>query len=358
MKYEFCTLFDVNYLPRGLALYRSLERVCPDFHLRVFCMDDEAERLLRDLASELPRLTVIPLAELERHDRELLEVKPTRTQLEYCWTATPAVSLYCLETEPGLSEITYLDADLMFFSEPRPVFDEMGDASVLIVPHRYAPQWQSSEETSGTYNVQFMTFRRDSRGLEALHWWRDRCIEWCYYRLEDGKLGDQKYLDDWPERFEGVHVLEHPGGGLAPWNAERYRIEERDGRVLVDGRPLVFYHYHSLKLFKGITALRTLGLLADTYQLTRRPVPLVWRQNYSMSPPERGLVWEPYLQELGRALLDLRQRAGRFDAGFVRVDPRPIVRSFAARGRVPVNRLRALAAAVRRRPASANHRES
>jgi hypothetical protein len=356
MRYEFCTLFDVNYLPRGLALYRSLERVCPDFGLRVFCMDEEAERILLDLA--LPRLTVVPLETLERHDRELLDVKPTRTQLEYCWTATPAVSRYCLETEPDLTEITYLDADLMFFSDPAPVFEELGDDSVLIVPHRYAPQWQSYEETSGVYNVQFMTFRRDDRGLEALHWWHDRCIEWCYYRLEEGKLGDQKYLDDWPERFEGVHVLEHPGGGLAPWNAESYRIEERRGSVVVDGRPLVFYHYHSLKLFKGITGLRLLGVVSDEYQVTRRPLPLVWRQNYPMSLAERTLVWDPYLRELGHVLIELRRRYGTFDAGFVRVDPRPVVRSLTARVRAPLRRALAVAAALRRRGVSPEHRES
>ena len=40
---------------------------------------------------------------------------------------------------PTLEAITYLDADLMFFRDPEPVWSEFGDDSVLIVPHRYAP---------------------------------------------------------------------------------------------------------------------------------------------------------------------------------------------------------------------------
>ena len=303
MQNEFCTLFDLNYLPRGLVLYRSLERHCEDFRLRVFCMDGETKELLDRL--RLPHLTAIGLDELEAHDRELLAVKPTRTQVEYCWTATPAVCAYALETEPELEAITYLDADLMFFRDPEPIWREFGDDSVLIVPHRYAPQWKPHEETSGTYNVEFMTFRRDERGLEALHWWRDRCLEWCYFRVEDGKMGDQKYLDDWPERFPGVHVLEHPGGGLAPWNVERYELARRNGSVLVDERELVFYHYHSLRLYRGVTLARALEPFADVYRFTAGPSRFVWATNYPVGETEGELVWNPYLLELGQAMQDV-----------------------------------------------------
>ena len=158
-------------------------------------------------------MSTVTLAQLEAHDPAFAATKAGRTPTEYCWTATPALPLYLFDTRPELEEVTYLDADLLFFSSPEPLFAEMGDASVLITPHRFAPEY-AHHEASGTYNVQFLTFRR-AGGLEILRWWHDRCVEWCFNRLEDGKLGDQKYLDDWPERFAGVHVLAHLGA--AAW---------------------------------------------------------------------------------------------------------------------------------------------
>jgi hypothetical protein len=328
VRYELCTLFDANYLPRGLVLYRSLERVCEDFRLRVFCMDEESREILERLA--LPRLVPIGLDELEAHDRGLVEIKPTRTQVEYCWTATPAVCLYALEREPAIDSITYLDADLMFFTDPAPIYEELDDDSVLIVPHRYSARYRHVEATSGTYNVQFMTFRRDERGLAALRWWRERCLEWCYNRLEDGKFGDQRYLDDWPQRFEGVHVLQHAGGGLAPWNVEQHELSEEGGTVLVDGRPLVFYHYHSLRLYQGSAWLRMLGLAPGPYRLTRGPVPIVWTTNYSISATERRLLWDPYLRRLGSAVLEVRRVVEGFAAGFTPVSLRSVLLEDAA----------------------------
>ncbi len=54
-----------------------------------------------------------------------------------------------------------------------------------------------------------MTFKRNDGEL-VRSWWEERCLEWCYARFEDGKFGDQKYLDDWTSRFnKQVHVLKN-----------------------------------------------------------------------------------------------------------------------------------------------------
>jgi len=233
--YNFCTLFDSNYLTRGLAMYESLKiHSNDDFHLYIFAFDDRSYTLLKKL--NLESVSVICLQEFE--DEELLNIKRGRTAGEYCWTCTPSIIKYSIE-KYNLESCTYLDADLYFFADPSILIDEMGDKSVLITEHRYTPQYDQSA-TSGIYCVQFMTFKNDINGMNVLNWWKAACLNWCYARFEDGKFGDQKYLDDWTERFEGVHVLQHLGGGVAPWNVQQYKVNDPSFN-------LVFYHFHNFK---------------------------------------------------------------------------------------------------------------
>jgi hypothetical protein len=148
-----------------------------------------------------------------------------------------------------------LDADLFFFSSANKLIDEMGTSSVLITDHRYTTKYDQSK-TNGKYCVQFVTFKSDEKGLEVLNWWKQACIEWCYDRYEDGKFGDQKYLDDWPKRFAGIYDLPNEGAGLAPWNIQQYEIVSNEpllvrSRTTLQDWPVVFYHFHWLRFLSS-----------------------------------------------------------------------------------------------------------
>jgi len=170
---NYCTLFDSNYSSRGLAMYRSLNENAKDFHLFIVAFDDKCYEMLLKLS--LKNVTVISLTEFE--DEQLLTIKSTRTPQEYCWTCTPSIILYCIN-KFNLKICTYIDADLLFYSDPEILIDEMGDKSVLITEHRYSPEYDQTK-TSGKYCVQFVTFKKDVNGMIVLNWWRDACLDWC-----------------------------------------------------------------------------------------------------------------------------------------------------------------------------------
>jgi hypothetical protein len=137
---------------------------------------------------------------------------------------------------------------------------------------------------TGLYIVQFMTFRSDEDGRAALDWWRERCLEWCFARYEDGKMGDQKYLDDWPTRFGGVRLLGHPGV-LGPWCIESRRVEEGPEGVTVDGEPLIFFHFMGLRRYADGTYRPAAG-------------------RFRITDEERRWIYDPYVERL----TDLRRR--------------------------------------------------
>lgn len=243
---NYCTYLDRHYLARALALIESLERQeHEDFRIHVVCLDEMTRILLGRLAN--PHVVPVPLFELERNDQVLLATREGRTTVEYYFTLTPTILLRLLDRVPEGECLVYLDADLYFYGSPDPVFREFEGHSVLIHEHRFSPQLAWLEAESGRFNVGMVGFRRDAQGLETLTWWRERCLEWCFNRTEDGKMGDQMYLNDWPVRFKGVRILQHPGCAVAPWNHSMLTFSRGPGGTpSVQGLPLVFYHFQAL----------------------------------------------------------------------------------------------------------------
>jgi lipopolysaccharide biosynthesis glycosyltransferase len=263
---HFCTLFDKNYLPQGITLHQSLLTHAQPFHLWILCMDEEVEVQLKKL--NLPSVTLISLREIETPS--LLSIKGERSRGEYCWTLTPFTFQAVFKRDPLIQKVTYLDADLFLFDNPRLLIQELSEQKhVLITDHAYAPEYDKSKE-SGRFCVQFLTFRSTTEAYNIMTWWQERCLEWCFNRCEDNKFGDQKYLDLWPEIFaQEVQIVQQTDKTLAPWNV--YSFEKKlKGKL----NP-VFYHFHGLKIISsryiqlylkyriGVNGLKLYGTYTD-----------------------------------------------------------------------------------------------
>ena len=221
MRTNLCTLFDSNYLDKGIVLYNSLANVSKDFCLYVLAMNDKCFDVLSDLNLEF--LKPIRLEDFE--NEALLAAKENRSRGEYCWTCSSSLIKYLLNTY-NLDCCTYIDADMYFYQDPQILIDEMiySGASAQVVEHRF-PKGDSRAWRVGTYCVQFNTFKNDNIGLQILDEWVEKCLESCS-QIPDGiHWGDQKYLDPIVSKYrKNICVLENLGGGVAPWNISQYKF--------------------------------------------------------------------------------------------------------------------------------------
>lgn len=235
-------------------MYESLKTTCTDFHLYIFPFDDLTLQILSDL--NLEKTTIISLEKFENN--QLLNIKKERTRAEYCWTCTSSTIEYVFENF-HVPVCTYIDADLYFYRSPEILIEELNpEKTVLITEHRYA--WLSKlyeEKRAGRFCVQYITFTNDTESRDILKHWIDQCIEWCYARYEDGKFGDQKYLDEWPVLYSNLKISEHPGAGVAPWNISQYKIS-MNGEDLtgIDKKTkeefhVIFYHFHFVRFMNN-----------------------------------------------------------------------------------------------------------
>ena len=276
---NFCTLFNSNYASRGLLMYESLYKVCPEAHLYVFAFDNQLYEYLK--REQLPNITVVSLLEFE--NERMLEVKKTRTARAYCWTCESLTIQYCLN-HFDIDHCTYIDADMFFYSNPKILIDEMGEKDVLLTEHRYTES--ENIPYGGRFCVQFMTFRNTENGRRVLDWWCERCLEWCGEEHINGQFGDQMYLEDWLERFKGIHVLQHLGGGVAPWNMQQYVFYKENKKIKgkkLDDRKIfdvVFFHFHAIKF------------------LYKKPIVEMFFEGYTIPDTVIKYLYQPYVKAL------------------------------------------------------------
>jgi hypothetical protein len=266
----FCTYFDSRYESRGRVMADSLRAHGENGRLVVLALDDAALAAVESWP--IDGVDVISRNALEERYPQLLQVQPNRARMEYVFTLTPWLTSFVMESQTDASWVTYLDADLCFFSPPEVVFDDMQGASVGIVAHRFTRE-QLWRQKYGIYNVAWVAFRNDIDGRKCLGWWGERCLEWCHDRVEDGRFADQGYLNHFRDVISTVRVVDHPGVDLAPWNLRAHSVSvDKNGELRVDGLPLVFFHFHGLRQEGRRFYFKHIPYLARTTRVIRESI--------------------------------------------------------------------------------------
>jgi hypothetical protein len=272
MKLYFATLFDINYLTRGLALIQSLQKYCSvPFKIFVLSLDEKVEIYFSN--NPVYPVEIILLSDIEDYYSELTFIKSERKNFEYFFTLSPYLPSYIIENYREVDRITTVDSDILFFSDPAVIFQTYSKSSILITPHDFSIN-NLFKLKWGIYNVSFQSFRRDEQGLECLKFWRQQCYEWCYDEIDEtvDRYADQKYLDKWPILYNKLQVINIKGAGLAPWNIEKYKLSIKENQIFVNDSPLIYYHFHKLRLLTPNFASHSFG---DYYTLESANSPVV-----------------------------------------------------------------------------------
>lgn len=281
---NYCTLFNSRYLARGTAMIESLLKHDASAQVTVVSMDQMASDFLKHKFSSA--VQIVPLEQIET--KEYKKLKPTRGFGEYCWTLTARVLDYCLNDLKQDHSI-YVDADCYFFNDPSVKTKEWTkDHDVMITPHNYSKEYDQSA-TSGVFCVQYVFIKNTEKGLAVLEEWRRQCVDWCFARHEDGKFGDQKYLDAWPKK-PGVLICPEIGFGVAPWNASRLEVSGLQYRDLYTGQQgsIVFYHFHDFKFYNwGLSDL----------------------SSYRLGSAVKNNIYKPYIEHLERIKKELPENS-------------------------------------------------
>jgi hypothetical protein len=294
-----CTYFDRNYLPQGLALYRSLVRTQPCAELWALCLDEETRSIVDSL--KLPRMRIISLEDLFEFERRLQEAKSGRSVLEFYYACTPQLVRYVAATAARGSTVAYVDADVYFFRDPSALYTEEPDADILLIEHRSGDP--SAEAERGRFNLCFVRFKPTENAAHALDWWCEMTLQSTAMDAET--WGDQKYLDRFPDLFESVGILRSPETSLAPWNVWQHDVSGDDGEVKVDGRSLVAYHF-----------ARYLVVGPHLFSPIRRE----WL-------PRKVLrsIYRPYAREIRESFVQIRSVAPAYSVGHTRRNRRGLI---------------------------------
>ncbi len=243
---HYYTSITSNYLPKARVLAHSVKRHDPKavFHLLLTDVPPQGWQL-----ADEPFDTVLHLEDLGIAEHRAWAFK--HALVEMC-TAVKGPGALEIVRRHQPDKLVYFDPDIVVFGDLGVLERELDQHSVLLTPHLTDPETtpagildnEISALRHGIYNLGFLAFSCHGEGLRCLQWWSDRLLSFCRDDIPAGLFTDQRWADHIPAMFDGVRILREPVFNVATWNLSNRVASGRapDG-LLINGQPLVFYHF-------------------------------------------------------------------------------------------------------------------
>jgi glycosyltransferase involved in cell wall biosynthesis len=240
------TIVARNYLAYARVLAASLARHNPGTRLHVIILDDPDRGIPPEPAFEIIRADELPFDP----PSDLYTMAAIYDLTELATAVKPWAFEHLFDR--GASVAIYLDPDIEVFDSLGPLEPLTREHGMLLTPHLTEPLPQDGKRPderdlllAGIYNLGFLALSAEA-AKTVLPWWRQRLRRDCLSDPAGGLFVDQRWIDFAPALFE-PGILKDPGYNVAYWNLPS-RVLTRDGdhilnRILVNGRPLRFFHY-------------------------------------------------------------------------------------------------------------------
>ena len=240
------TSITMSYLPNARILARSVKETHPEWRFIL---------LLNDIPPESVNWATEPFDEV--FYAHWLPIPNFRqwafgyNVVELCTATKGPMALHIVERY-GPDAVVYLDPDTVVFSRLEEMCELLRDHDVILTPHLTDPEVEIEQIESheiaalkhGTFNLGFFAVANRPRGRAFLEWWAKRLLAYAHIDFNRGLFTDQKWCNLVPYIFPGVHVLVDRAYNVATWNMARRQIgRDVDGRWLVNGRQVRFYHF-------------------------------------------------------------------------------------------------------------------
>lgn len=243
----FFTVCDRNNLSQALTLDSSLRPF--GYELLVFTEKGSFDSK-HDLQVELADLR--SLVEPGEWDQR----KEIYDSFEFVVSFKALAAKRMMDEYPGKSHYVYCDTDIYFFQDLSVLLKSLTDVDFAFTSHFTTPlegEKKTSEldlQNTGLYNSGFYVFRSSDNALAIFDWWANKLASYCKVDFERGMFVDQSWFNLIPLYFKNVKILHDKNLNVAYWNFHERDISFENGKWLVNGEALVFFHFSGFRLFR------------------------------------------------------------------------------------------------------------